>query len=438
MIDLITKEEAIVVYTLNSSERQLLSTKAIKGSENEQAQVVLLSSIKQESLWLRCDCTDDPAIMTIRNRDGNLHLVNIHNRGHHSEQCAFYKLINNKDKEKTAHEKLGMKQSFNFHKLATEKKVDPEAPIVKSGQKNKQSEDTLYRLIACLFESAGINEISSRMPLVYKERVKRILSAAEQFRLGSKSLRSEMFWGIVNHAKAYEAIEKEIADKTDINNVPTKLILSVIDNYDFTDMGMTVTSTIRNPSGEKKINITLDADCKVVLANKRFTSEDAPFILAYTLIYDTKDNRNIIRVGRAYIRPLASIHNLIPCDNRFERSAINKCESVYDYNKKRGNILKIVRPLLSISAPISHQAIRPDIIMHSAYNKAIINVFANSEEEYLKVRHGQTQYMEEIAQVYNITPEQSNDTQEGQLTISDGNIHEIIKASAKFVLNIED
>lgn len=415
---LLNKRDLSFSRTLSISECESLK------DTNSISKNALLTKIRNNGLWVACDCVEPAPLMTVRLKDEKHHLVNLNQGGKHKNNCYFISI--DRDQLPKNIEKTGMKNTFLLHRGSVERTTDPNSsPTVSSGDNKKQVEDSLFKLVSCLFESANINTIDHKYKSNYKEKVKKILSSSKQFRVGGKALDSILYWGIKNHEKAFRSLESEVNKSSDINKVPMRLVISVIDEFIITDMGMKVVSHSYNSQGEKQeFDVMLSEECKITLSSKRFSVTDSPFILIYTLIYDTKDDANYIRTGRAYIKPIASFKNLIPVDNVAEREAINYLENKVIEQTRKGRALKIERPLLNITVPDSQVVIKPDIIINTAEKKYFINIYASDDNQYIKVREGMHHYMQQLAETIVISP---FDAVQDKLTVNKQLLHDTLE-----------
>lgn len=381
----------------------------------------LLTYIRNNGYWIECDCTQPAALMTVRLKEDSHHLVNLNTGGTHLKTCYFASIEKDSQPQKIA--KVGMKNAFILHKGQVDRAADPNAaPTLTAGASNKKAEDSLFKLISCLFESAQINVFDHKTPSDYKTKVKHIMTAAKQFRVGGKSLDSVLFWGITQHEKAFQSLEKEVNQAKDIARVPMRVIISVIDEFVVSDFGLKVVSHVYTSQGEKRTHeVVLTQECKITLASKRFSAKDSPFILIYTLIYDTKEDANYIRPGRAYIKPLASYKNLIPVDNIAERESINYLEEQLKRHYRKGKLIKVEKPLLDISVKDSQVTVKPDIIISTPDKRVIVNLYASDDVNYIEVRDKLHHYMQQLADTLVISPFELKDD---ALTVNNKLLHE--------------
>lgn len=408
---LVNKSDLEVVRPLDEDEVDLLRGKA---SETQ----FLLRKYKNNGYWLACDCVPDYAYMTIRTKNDNTHLVNLSSRGEHDKSCYFYSLEKPNNPE---YQKVGLKQSFVIHRPPTNSEIDPNAAPSVGGQKNKTTEDSLYSLVCCLFESAKINHFGSgSINHSYKNRVAAILNATKQFRAAKQPLEQILYWSIASHETAYNSLKKEV----DVlsggmeSGVKMRIVVGVIDEFEFTSIGVVLKSHHFNKNRERVDNhVVLSEDCKITLANKRFSSEDSPFLAIYTLLYDTRNDKHEITTAKCYIRPISSIKTLIPIDNPIERIAYQKLKKLSQELSRQNRVLKIEKPLLPIKVDDSLVSVKPDFVLSSEHSQIWLNLFVSNEQSYLAARQGQLHRMESMAAVDTIDCTELMNEADGKVTI---------------------
>lgn len=364
----------------------------------------LLDLARTDNKWIACDCQDrngvpakNPPVLMIRRQDnGSLYLFRPNNRPEHQDDCVFritqQELRARADKARASGEGIidpgEPPQLLGPEKAAAAKAVGYQG--VHSRIEKNVRQDSLFKVLAWLIETSGINRCGST-PGTAKGQWQALFDTARRTQVTNSMTFYDTL--IVGAAKlqddAYKSQFGAIAKKSPQNRTPVGYLLLTADQLTRTNSGGTVIGAHvweQKPDGEGKVRRDLEVEipCQVRYPARDGEQVKAPYLV---LIKVTADARGFTRLSRGVAQPIAASNDLFPVDSDIERKAYAKLLATGAVHVGKGGYFALEKPVQGRRTPAG--LCRPDFLVRrsdvpSVENTMIVETMGFSSEAYLQ------------------------------------------------------
>ncbi len=313
---IINKHTGVEVRTLTCDENINILPDNRGGKEAQ----LLMQSIQFDHCWLKCDCTNEGAIMFVRNYDQHFSLVCHSKQGQHNKDCPHFRQIENSsvfDKART--ERAMERQAQNYTSVsfcedfATEKKVSKSAVSTNGRRASAKRVPKLTTLALFLIKQSQQHLIHSNSNYYNqhtKHALQRFQQAAIDIKFGNSTLDDWISIGKESYSstlKRLYAIEKE-------GIWPKK-------QRPHAFMCFVASKLVMNDEEAGTVSITVDDKSKFYL--KRLLLEhqglrtEGPYLVFIMICRPTIDRK--YQSHTAYVKPIVNKNWLMPVDSNYER-----------------------------------------------------------------------------------------------------------------------
>jgi len=264
--------------------------------------------------WVACDCSDGQSpIMTVRKNGNQYSLVNITGYGTHTDDCSFHYIPSKMNTNNVV--KQGASNEFVFIE-------DNTSTSIENGTKSSMS--TLRRLLLYLVDKSDVNKTYTDR--TFSSNIQAILGkGANDVYVNGKEIKTKISFGLSNFLKIKEMI---LNDSELGGNAEPYFLIDIVDSLESFD-----THVLAKKRAKGK-DINSFKFFKSLSKISELNIEKGPFLILSSISLVQAKSKRVVAPALTYFQPIANKRSWLPVNNSFERKAIEKITSTFEWYKK--------------------------------------------------------------------------------------------------------